>query len=432
MARRLGLFSGIGLVVANMIGAGVFLSTGFMAQELRPGAILLAWVAGAALAMAGALAYSEVARIVPRSGGEYRYLSELLHPAFGYLAGWTSLLVGFSAPIAVSALAAGSYLAILLPWVNPLAAAVTLVLVLTAAHAGAGALSKATQNVLVGLKAALILAFAGLGLIHSRYTWPDWQPPRPPESVVASFMASLFYVAFAFSGWNAAVYVAEEFERPARDVPRAMVIGCALVAALYLAVNWVFVANLTPERAAVVFTYESRRITLGHLIMSDLLGEAGGRAMSALAVAAFVSSVSAMTFAGPRVYAAMAADGYLPGLLARAEGRPSAAAVVLQGALAVALLFTHTVQQVLQNVGALLTLFAALTALSLFRVRRRGGHRPSAAALVAAAVYGLFSAWMLYFGFRGFPRLLPWLAAIAAAATAFYAATAARQAQKKT
>jgi APA family basic amino acid/polyamine antiporter len=431
MVRRLGLLSGIGLVVSQMIGAGVFLSTGFMAQELRPGVILLAWVVGAALAMAGARAYAEVARIVPRSGGEYRYLSELLHPVFGYLAGWTSLLVGFSAPIAVSALAAGSYLAILLPSVPPVAAAVVLVLFLTAAHAGAGALSKTTQNVLVGVKAALILAFAGLGLLHSRYSWPDWQPPRPPDSEVAAFMASLFYVAFAFSGWNGAVYSAEEFEQPARDVPRAMLIGCALVAVLYFAVNWVFVANLTPDRAAVVFTYESRRITLGHLVMSDLLGEAGGRAMSALAVAAFVSSVSAMTFAGPRVYAAMASDGYLPRVLAGTEGRPSPAGVALQGALSLALIFTHTVQQVLQNVGALLTLFAALTALSLFRVRLRGG-RPPVSALVAAAVYGLFSAWMLYFGFRRFPRLLPWLVAIAAAATVFYAATAARQGQKKT
>ncbi|HEY3119573.1 MAG TPA: APC family permease [Vicinamibacteria bacterium] len=424
MARRLGLPSGIGLVVANMIGAGVFLSTGFMAQELGPGAILLAWVAGAVLALAGAVAYAEVARIVPRSGGEYRYLSELLHPAFGYLAGWTSLLVGFSAPIAVSALAAGSYLAILVPSVKPLAAAVVLVVVLTAAHAGADALSKATQNALVAVKAALIATFAGLGLFHSRYTWPDWQPPRPPESALAAFMASLFYVAFAFSGWNAAVYVAEEFERPARDVPRSMLAGCALVALLYLAVNWVFVANLTPDRAAVVFTYESRRITLGHLIMADLLGEAGARAMSALAVAAFVSSVSAMTFAGPRVYAAMAGDGYLPRFLAGAEGRPSPAAVAMQGVLAVALLFTHTVQQVLQNVGALLTLFAALTALSLFRVRLRGDRRPSSTALAAAAVYGLSSAWMLYFGFSRFPRLLPWLAAIAAAAVAFYGWTA--------
>jgi APA family basic amino acid/polyamine antiporter len=210
-----------------------------------------------------------------------------------------------------------------------------------------------------------------------------------------------------------------------------MLVGCALVAVLYLAVNWVFVANLTPERAAVVFTYESRRITLGHLVMTDLLGEAGGRGMSALAVAAFVSSVSAMTFAGPRVYAAMASDGYLPRFLAGAEGRPSAWAVMLQGALAVALLFTHTVQQVLQNVGALLTLFAALTALSLFRVRRRG-HQPAPLALAAAAVYGISSAWMLYFGFRQFPRLIPWLAAIAAAATAFYAASAARRNQKKT
>src|SRR5438552_3572642 len=159
MARRLGLFSGIGLVVANMIGAGVFLSTGFMAQELGPGPVLLSWVTGAVLALAGTLAYAEVARIVPRSGGEYRYLSELLHPVFGYLAGWTSLLVGFSAPIAISAFAAGSYLAILFPAVSAFAAAVVIIGAVTAAHLGAGALSRATQNGLVAIKAALLVGF---------------------------------------------------------------------------------------------------------------------------------------------------------------------------------------------------------------------------------------------------------------------------------
>jgi APA family basic amino acid/polyamine antiporter len=114
-AERLGLGSGVGLVVANMIGAGVFVSAGFMAQQLRPGVILLAWAVGAALALAGAIAYGGVVRVCPRSGGEYRFLSDLLHPFAGYLAGWTSLLVGFSAPIAAPALAAGPFARTLWP-----------------------------------------------------------------------------------------------------------------------------------------------------------------------------------------------------------------------------------------------------------------------------------------------------------------------------
>ena len=424
-ADRLGLWSGVGLVVANMIGAGVFLSAGFMAQEMEPWLILLAWVVGTAIALAGTRAYAAVARLVPRSGGEYRYLSELLHPSLGYLAGWASLLVGFSAPIAVSAVAAGHFAATLLP-VNPLAVGTMAIVVLTALHAGGFELSRRTQDLLVGGKAILLLGFASLGLYHAAGRLPEWTPPSAPESTIATFAGSLFFVAFAFAGWNAAAYAAEEFGDPVRDVPRAMLVGCLLVAVLYLAINWVFVATLTPERAAVVLAYESKRITLGHLVMGDLLGPRGAQAMSLLAIVAFVSSVSAMIFVGPRVYSAMARDGLLPRVLSGRDGRPPAASVVLQGVLALVLVFTHGLQQMLANVGAILTLFAALVALSLFRVRffRPDLPRPSASSLVAAGVYVAFAAWMLYFGFRGATHLVAWLAAIAAVALFFYGFTA--------
>jgi APA family basic amino acid/polyamine antiporter len=422
--QKLGLWSGVGLVVANMIGAGVFLSAGFMAQEMEPWHILLAWVVGTVVALAGTRAYGAVAQLVPRSGGEYRYLSELLHPYLGYLAGWASLLVGFSAPIAVSAAAAGHFLATLAP-VEPIASGAAAIVVLTGLHAAGFGISRRTQDALVALKALLLLGFAVLGLYHAAGRMPEWSPPAPPESAIATFAGSLFFVAFAFAGWNAAVYASEEFADPRRDVPRAMLIGCLLVAALYLAINWVFVATLTPQRAAVVLAYESKRITLGHLVMGDLLGPRGAQAMSVLAIVAFVSSVSAMIFVGPRVYAAMARDGLLPRVLSGRDGRPPAASVLLQGALALVLLFTYRLQQMLANVGAILTLFAALVAICLFRVRlsRPDLPRPPASSLVAAGVYVAFAAWTLYFGFRGSTHLLGWLLAIAAVALFFYGFT---------
>jgi APA family basic amino acid/polyamine antiporter len=396
-----------------------------MAQEMDPMLVMLAWVAGTVIALAGTWAYGAVAQIVPRSGGEYRYLSELLHPFLGYLAGWASLLVGFSAPIAVAALAAGHFAATLGP-VNPLVIAAALVVALTAVHAAGFRLSRRAQDLLVVLKGALLVGFATVGLAHAAGRWPEWTPPSPAPSALEAFMRSLFFVAFAFSGWNAAVYAAEEFAVPRRQVPRAMLIGCLLVAALYLAVNWVFVSTLTPEQASVVLAYESKRVTLGHLVMRDVLGEAGGRAMSVLTIVAFVSSMSAMTFVGPRVYAAMARDGLLPRVLAGRDQRPPAAAVLLQGALALGLLLTHRLQQMLVNLGAILTLFAALVALSLFRVRfgRRDLPRPPPSSLFASAVFVAFAAWMLYFGFRGATHLVGWLAVIAGIALAFYAVTA--------
>jgi APA family basic amino acid/polyamine antiporter len=160
--------------------------------------------------------------------------------------------------------------------------------------------------------------------------------------------------------------------------------------------------------------------------MRELLGEGGARAMSVLTIVAFVSSVSAMLFVGPRVYAAMARDGLLPRLFAGEGGRPPRASVVLQGVLALVLLYTHPLQQMLANVGAVLTLFAALVAGSLFRVRfgRPDLPRPAPASLAAAGVYVTFAAWTLYFGFRGATHLVAWLAVIAAVALAFYAFTA--------
>jgi len=413
-----------------MIGAGVFLSTGFMAQDLGPGTILAAWAVGAVVALAGATAYAAVSTLIPRSGGEYRFLSQLIHPVVGYAAGWTSLLVGFSAPVAVDALAAGSFAQTLWRGLDVRWLAAGLVALLTASHAIGFGSSRWTQNALVVLKSTLVIGFTAVGLIAGKHAWPAWQPAHQSGAFpLAPFMQSLFYIAFAFSGWNAAVYVTEEFREPRKTVPRAMLIGCALVAIIYLLINWVFVANLTPERARAVFAYENERITLGHLIMKDLIGDPGARLMSLTAISLFVSAISAMIFAGPRIYAAMAADGFLPRIFRAKEGRPPVGSIVLQGALSIVLIFTHPLQQVLQNIGAVLTLFAGLTCLSLFRVRfrRTGLPKPSAAALAAASIFAVSAAWMLYFGFRSSPLLVAWIAVILFVALGAYQLTSRRR-----
>jgi hypothetical protein len=244
------------------------------------------------------------------------------------------------------------------PSASPLAVAAALLVGLTALHAAGFRMSSRTQDALVAVKAALLVAFLAVGLWHAPAAWPIWQPPRPPASTPAAFATSLFFVSFAFSGWNAAVYATGEFREPRRDVPRAMLCGCALVALLYLGINWVFVASLTPEQAAVAVAYETHRVTLGHLVMRAAVGPGGAAAMSALTVVALVSSMSAMVFAGPRVYAAMAQDGYLPRALAGREGRPTPATIALQGALALAILLTHSLQEILGGLGAILMLFS--------------------------------------------------------------------------
>jgi len=424
-----------------MVGAGVFLSTGFMAQSMTPSAILLAWVVGAVLALAGARAYAEVSRLVPEGGGEYRYLSNLWHPALGYVAGWASLLVGFSAPIALDALAAGAFARSVWPGLEPRLFAAAMVVLLTAVHAFGLHLSTRIQNALVAVKVVLLVGFVAVGLGLGTLSFPTWQPPDLSGMTPAGFAGSLFYIAFAFSGWNAAIYASDEFKDPRRDVPRAMLLGCFAVGALYLVVNYIFVANLTPAEGTAVFGYNdfaslksgNDSVTLGQVVMARLLGPAAAQAMSLMMLVLFVSAMSAMTLVGPRVYAAMARDGFLPRWLAGAEGEAPRGAVVLQGLLALVVLFTHELRTVLSNVGAILVLFAALTVCGLFVQARRAKTpeaRPSPVSLVAAGVYVLSAALMLYFGFRDTPSLLGWVGAVSGVALVAWALTRSSMQQK--
>lgn len=426
----LDLGSGVGLVVANMIGAGVFLSAGFMAQELSAGWIMAAWLVGALLAMAGARTYAEASILIPRSGGEYRYLSELIHPAVGYLAGWASLLVGFSAPMAISAYAAAAFSFAVFGSGEPRLGATAVIIVLTLFHSLGLNLSKWTQNGLVIVKGLLVLGFVALGLSVGNNEWPTWVPATgSAEFAPLPFATSLFFVAYAFSGWNAAAYTAEEFRNPKRDVPRAMLIGCAVVGLVYLLVNWVLVANLTPERAQVVFSYEEARVTLGHLVAQDLLGEAGSNIMSMGISIVMLSSVSAMLLVGPRVYAEMARDGFLPAALRGKPGVPPRASIVIQGVLAIVLLHLHTIGELLSNVAGVLILFSALVAVGLFFVRHHKPHLPAPRkpALVAAAVYAASSIWMLYNAFEARTSLLPWLVVLAVVGLGGYFVTVRRR-----
>ena len=433
--QRLGILSGMGMVIANMIGAGVFLSTGFMAQDMTARQILFAWIIGMLIAMAGAKAYSGIVQLVPKSGGEYRFLSTLIHPALGYLAGWASLLIGFSAPIAVCAMAAGAFAATLYSGVNITLVAVCVILALTAAHSIGMRTSITMQNLLVAIKIILVAGFIIAGLLYGNNAWPEWTPPNKSEGFpFVPFTRNLFFIAFAFSGWNAAVYAASEFKNPKRDVPRAMVLGCLVVGVLYFLINWIFVANLTPEQSTVVFTYEMDRVTLGHLIMQNILGNTGAACMSIFAIIAFISSASAMTFLGPRIYAAMAQDGFLPAVLKGEKEKPPVGAILLQGAISLFLVLAYQLQEVLSNVGAILTLFSALTVFSLFWIcfnKRKDYPRPATLTLVVGGLYLVISVVMLYFGFSGSPTLNIWVGICMLAALIGYFIVIKRSNKKK-
>ncbi|MBI4820943.1 MAG: APC family permease [Deltaproteobacteria bacterium] len=388
-------WSGAGLCIANTIGAGVLLSTGFMAQGMGPGPILLAWLLGAVLATLGAIAYGSVAAGVVESGGEYRYLEKLIHPFVGHLAGWGSLVLGFSAPIAVDALAIGAFLRTLVPGApSPVVTGVAVVLISTFLHGRGRSLSKSVQDRLVAIKLALVVGLLMFGLWMGSWSWPTWAPPKGgADFPTRAIFENQFWIAFAFSGWNAAVYAAAEFRDPKRDVPKAMLIGLLVVSVIYFGLNWVFVANLTPSDAAAVFTYEETRVTLAHVLASRLGGPIASSAVSVLAILVFVSAISAMTVVGPRVYAEMAKDGVLPKALGTAERGSPTLATWLQGGIATLFVLTHGVLEVVTSAAAFLMVFAALAASCVFRI-----PGSSLGAKAAGAAYGVFVVVILAVG----------------------------------
>jgi len=300
--RQLGLVSAASLVVASMIGTGVFTTSGFLLAELHsPWLVLAAWAVGGAIATLGALSYGALARRIPESGGEYLFLSRTLHPAAGYLAGWISLLIGFSAPLAAAAFAFGEYSKSWLTAWPPRVSGTLLVIAFSLLHATHVRRGAWVQNAAVLLKVVLIVAFAGYGL--SRL-------PSPTDTTSgafspATFGVSLVWISFSYSGWNAAAYIGGEVRVPERNLPRALLLGTALMTILYLALNTVFVFAAPPEALA-------GKLEIGRIAGEHLGGAALAHAVAAFVALTLVSSVSAMVMAGPRVYARMATDGFLP------------------------------------------------------------------------------------------------------------------------
>ncbi len=377
MTRPFGAASATALVVANAIGAGVFTTSGFALDELGERRwVMLAWLVGGLIALAGAVSYGRLAAVVRESGGEYVFLSRVVHPAAGFVAGWVSLLAGFTGAIAFAAHAFEQYA---WPWDVERPAwlpygtlAVLSIVVFGALHAAFARRGLVAQNAIVALKLVLLGTFVVYAAVRradgawTGLTLPELEPGFAP----LAFAGSLVWISLAYSGFNAAVYVAEEVREPERTIPRAMVGGTACVLALYLALNAVFLYAPPPGSVA-------GRPEVAVSAAWVLGGEGLAIAMRALVALALLTSVSSMIVAGPRVYARMARDGVLPAVLAGGAPRAGTddvprAAIVLQAALAAVVVVVTKLQELLSYLGLTLSLSAAATVASLFLLRRRG------------------------------------------------------------
>jgi APA family basic amino acid/polyamine antiporter len=364
--RQLGLVSAVALVVASMIGAGVFTTSGFLLSDLHtPSRVLGVWLGGGLLALLGALCYGALARQFPESGGEYLFLMRTVHPSAGYVAGWVSLLVGFSAPLAALAFAFGEYTKQWLPADTPPKLTGSCVLgTFAALHALNVRLGTWAQNAAVLAKLLLIVVLLGWAGAHLRPV-----PPPPALDVSASsFALALVWVSFSYSGWNAAAYVGSEVHAPERNLPRAMALGTALVAVIYLALNAVFVLASPVEQLA-------GKLEIGRVAALALGGQALADFVTALIALALATCISSMMMAGPRLYARMADDRCLPRWFCFPAGGPPRHAIFLQAALALALLWTTTFQSLLTYIGFTLGLCAAATVGGLIRLRLHAGSQ---------------------------------------------------------
>lgn len=366
--RRISAFTGTLLVVASMVGTGVFTTTGFLVRDLgSPGAVLVAWGFGGVLAAAGALAYAELSAALPDNGGEYYLLGRIYHPAVGFVAGWVSFVVGFSAPMAAAAVAFGQYAHNLLPAVPPRALALGLVVSLGLVHLTKLAWSSWVQNVATLLDVVLILAFV-LGAARHSERLSLAEPERSIDAAVLSsdFAVALVYISFAYSGWNAAVYVAGEVRDPARSLPRCLVWGTCTVVVLYLALNSVFVS-------AAPLAALSGVLDVGNVAAAHLFGESAARLVSALVAVGLFTTVSALLMTGPRVYEAMGRDYPRLAWLSPARGKNHAPArsVLLQVVVAVLMVLSMTFDLLIATIGLCLMLSSALTIIGVFVLRVR-------------------------------------------------------------
>ncbi|MEA3273980.1 MAG: APC family permease [Pseudomonadota bacterium] len=356
------------IVIANMIGTGVFTTLGLQAEVVPDGAaLLLLWGLGGLVALCGALSYAELAAALPRSGGEYHFLSCIYNPALGTLAGWVSVTVGFSAPVALAAMALGSYAGTFLP-VDPRTIAVVTVVVVTALHAFDLALGRGFQVFATLLKVAVIVFFCLVGLMHG--TVADSLTLTPSTHTLgalfsAPFALSLIYVSYAYSGWNAAAYVVDEVQSPQRTVPRALVHGTLAVTGLYLLLNLTFLR--TTGLGELAGTVE-----VGALSARNIFGEKGGMVFSLVLSLLLISTISAMVLAGPRVLQAIGEDvPVLRFLSARNRRGAPTRAVLVQLGLALGFILTDSFEGVLTFTGFTLTLFALITVAGVLRLRRR-------------------------------------------------------------
>ena len=399
--RTVGFFTASGIVIANIIGTGVFTSLGFQLADIQSGfPLLMLWMVGGIAALCGALCYGELSAALPRSGGEYHFLSEIYHPALGFMAGFVSATVGFAAPVALAAMAFGRYFHGVFSFGSPIVISFILIWIIALFHFGNLRHGSAFQNLWTIVKLLLIAALIAAGLLVEPKQPITFLPQSGDTTSIFSgaFAVSLVYVMYSYSGWNASSYIIAEVKQPERNVPRSLLVGTLVVIAAYVLLNGVFIAT-TPESEM------RNQLEIGLIAGKHIFGENGGRIVGAVICLGLVSAISSMTWIGPRVTMSMGEDHWLLRFLGRknSQGVPTNA-VILQLLIVNLLLLTGSFQGVVQYIQFALLLCSLLTVLGviILRVTRPNISRPYRVWLypMPPIIFVAITTWMMIYLLR--------------------------------
>ena len=411
-SRPVTLGPAIAVVVGNMVGTGVFTSLGYQLVDIQSGFVLmLLWGLGGGCALCGALCYGELAAAFPRSGGEYHLLSRVYHPLLGFLAGWISVTVGFAAPIALGAMAFGTYFSSALSFEGEawaVALSVAVVLGVAGIHLRPIRLGAQFQSVFTALKALCIVVLVVACFLLGEGQEISFLPREGDLALLfsAEFAIALIFVMYAYTGWNAATYIVDEVQDPQRTVPRALLVGTTLVTLLYIGLNGGFLYSAPID--SMMGEIEVAKVAADHV-----LGETGGRLMAGFISFGLISMLSASIWVGPRVAQRMGEDFRGLHLLARKSGSGIPAnAVLLQAGIAVALILTSSFEQVLVYIELLLVLFALVTVAGVFRLRICHPERVRPVKAwgypVTPAFFVVINVWMIVYIVREKPEEALW------------------------
>jgi APA family basic amino acid/polyamine antiporter len=379
-----------------MVGTGIFTSLGFQIVDIKSVfALLMLWVVGGLVAMSGALSYGELASKLPRSGGEYHFLSKIYHPLLGFLAGWVSFLVAFSAPTALAAMAMASYSNAFFGYGNEILFALAIVIILSLIHSFQIRFGGRFQRIVTFLKIALILFFIIAGFFVSDHQDLSLLPVKSDWNQVfsGSFAVSLIYVSYAFSGWNASVYITDEIRNPAQNIPRSLILGTSIVIILYFLLNYIFLFTTPLEEM-------EGKIEIGFLSATYIFGDYGGRLMALLITLLLISTVSAMIWIGPRVTMVMGEDYQILRFLSKKNRfNVPVIAIWVQTIITVILIVSSTFDKVLVYAGFIMNLFTLLSVIGLFILRLKHPEIKSkyrvAGYPITPLIFILLSLWTL-------------------------------------